>query len=282
MTIRQIRSAGVAALVLGLLTPVLASSAPVLFSGDSGVGDVDAALLAFRSTLGDPVNGNAPGPLGSGRREINWDGGGGVTTTATAGTPFNGFQNSRGASFTTPGTGFAQATEDGFGTLVGNGTYGTTFEPFSQERLFSQLGSTIFDVTFSIPGSGGAVPAVVSGFGAVFSDVDFANTTTLEFFALGGASLGAFPVPAVSAAGANLNETFSFLGVLFDAGEQVERVRVTAGNFGPGPNDNLQNDVVLTDDVIYPEPQVAVPEPATITLVLAGLGAAALRRRRSQ
>ena len=37
---------------------------------------IQAAVDAFRTTLGSPDNLNAPGPLGSGRREINWDGGG--------------------------------------------------------------------------------------------------------------------------------------------------------------------------------------------------------------
>ena len=31
---------------------------------------------AFRAALGDPNNGNNAGPLATGRREINWDGGG--------------------------------------------------------------------------------------------------------------------------------------------------------------------------------------------------------------
>ena len=37
---------------------------------------------AFRTALGDPNNGNNPGPLASGRREINWDGGGNNFTTS--------------------------------------------------------------------------------------------------------------------------------------------------------------------------------------------------------
>src|SRR5512146_2602261 len=60
---------------------------------------IQATVDAFRAALGNPNNGNAPGPLFTGRREINWDGGG-VTTTISP-TPFNGFQNTRGALFTT-------------------------------------------------------------------------------------------------------------------------------------------------------------------------------------
>src|SRR6476469_898904 len=42
----------------------------------------------FRAALGIINNGNAAGPLGSGHREINWDGGG-VDTTTPPVTPFN-------------------------------------------------------------------------------------------------------------------------------------------------------------------------------------------------
>src|SRR5688500_5129167 len=56
---------------------------------------IQGAVDLFRADLGNPNNGNAPGPLPGGRREINWDGGGAATTPA--GTPFAGFQATRGA-----------------------------------------------------------------------------------------------------------------------------------------------------------------------------------------
>src|SRR5829696_3656915 len=56
---------------------------------------IQSTVDAFRAALGSPNNGNAPGPLASGRREINWDGGGADTTTAPV-TPFNVFLNTRG------------------------------------------------------------------------------------------------------------------------------------------------------------------------------------------
>jgi len=73
---------------------------------------IQAAVDAFRTTLGSPDNLNAPGPLGSGRREINWDGGGATSGTAAV-TPFTVFQNTRGATFTTPGIGLTQTPVTG-------------------------------------------------------------------------------------------------------------------------------------------------------------------------
>lgn len=50
--------------------------APAVFqaAGTSGT-SIQSTVDAFRAALGNPNNGNNPGPLVSGRREINWDGG---------------------------------------------------------------------------------------------------------------------------------------------------------------------------------------------------------------
>jgi hypothetical protein len=264
------------ALVASLLGSAASiQAAPVVFS----LGGTDAASILgtvndFRAALGEPNNGNAPGPLPGGRREINWDGGGAVVA-AVSGSTLAAFTNIRGATFTTPGTGFLQTPLTDPALTGINPTYATTFGFFSPVRIFTPVGSNITDVTFSIPGTAGLTPATVSGFGAVFTDVDLADITQMLLFDANDAPLGSFFAPQGGAADASL----SFLGVVFNAGEQIARVRLITGNSAPGPNDGGGIDVVAMDDFLYGEPrllQAAVPEPATWTLLLLG-GLAALR-----
>lgn len=249
-----------------------AAAAPITFEvgGSSDPSSIQGTVDAFRAALGSPNNGNAPGPLAGGRREINWDGGG-ISTTTTSPTPFDGFLNTRGARFATSGSGFTQATPGGFG----NPTYATTFSAFSAQRLFAPVGSNVTDVLFFLPGGNGATPAFVTGFGAVFTDVDLAGITTISFFDDEDTLLYSNSVEVGTVADGSL----SFLGVIFNAGERIARVRITTGNSALGPNDGGGIDVVAMDDFLYSEP-AAVPEPSALSLL--GLGALALfgmRRR---
>ena len=231
------------------------------------VASIQSSVDAFRTALGNPNNGNATGPLGSGRREINWDGGGANDTTTAPVTPFNVFLNTRGGQFTTPGTGLSQAPPSGGaqGGLVGlfnNPTYGTAFRAFSPLRLFTPVGSNITNALFFLPGSNGNVPATVSGFGVVFTDVDQPDgsgpsrkqgnrkaSTLIEVFGVGGELLYSSFVPASPGDGGQ-----SFIGITYNDA-RIASVRITAGNVAPGPDDDLQNDVVMMDDFIYGEPQ---------------------------
>jgi hypothetical protein len=279
------KSFQIVALLFGVagMTETVAAAPVVLSASGANPASIQGTVDTFRSNLGNPDNLNAPGPLATGRREINWDGGG-ATNGTLAVTPFTVFQNTRGSTFTTPGIGLTQAPITGGtvdivpgggvqGSLADiNPTYGSSFVTFSPNRLFAPLGSVITDVTFSIPGTGGAAPATVSAFGAVFTDVDLADTTSIQYFNSNGGSLGTFFAPTA-------NNGLSFLGVSFNAGELISRVRMTTGNTALGPNDGQGIDVVVLDDVLYKEPQVFIPEPTSALLVASGIVGLWIRNR---
>lgn len=226
---------------------------------------IQGTVDAYRAALGT-LNGNA-GSLPSGRREINWDGGGGVDTTTAPVTPFDTFLNTRGSRFTTPGTGLSQAPpsggpQGGLVGLFGNPTYGTIFSTFSPLRLFTPVGSNITEAFFFVPGTNGTVPATVSGFGVVFTDVDQPDgsgpgkkhgnrgaSTLIEYFGSDGDLLFSSFVPASPGDG-----SLSFFGILFDA-PVIASLRITSGDVAPGPNDGPEHDIVMMDDFIYGEPQ---------------------------
>jgi hypothetical protein len=249
---------------------------PIVFqaAGPSAAA-IQSSVDAFRAALGNPNNGNAAGPLTSGRREINWDGGGNNQTTSVGGTPFEVFLITRGALFTTPdGTGFVQAPPaadpvlfppGGLAGLFNNPTYGTIFRTFSPLRLFSAIGSNITEARFFVPG-GGNVAATTTGFGAVFTDVDSPDgsgpgrkrgnrgaSTLIEYFGADGELLFSSFVPASPGDG-----SLSFFGIVYrDA--IIAKVRITSGDVAPGPDDDAKRDVVMMDDFIYGEPQPLLP-----------------------
>lgn len=253
-------------------------------SGANAAG-IQATVDAFRAALGT-LNPNVAGSFGTGRREINWDG-----VPAALAAPNNlpadffNVNSPRGVVFSTLGTGFQVSASAASGTpiLFGNinALYPSQFNTFSPQRLFTALGSNIVDVNFFVPGT--TTPAFASGFGAVFTDVDLANTTSLQFFDLANVLLGTLFAPP----GITNNETLSFVGGLFTSGEQVSRVRITSGNSALGANESLPGtDLVVMDDFIYAEPRAiaAVPEPASLgiflfgVLLIAGLKRSSARR----
>jgi hypothetical protein len=216
--------------------------------------------------LGDPVNGNALEEKDFGRREINWDGAPPTDATTPPVNPFNTFRNTRGAQFTTPGIGLSQAPpsggpQNGLVGLFGNASYATTFRTFSSPRLFTPVGSNVTDTFFFVAGSNGEVRAAVTGFGAIFTDVDQPDgsgpgtkhgnrgaSTLIQFFGADGRLLFSSFVPAAPGDGG-----FSFFGIKF-TDPRISSVRITAGNVAPGPDDDKANDVVMMDDFIYGEP----------------------------
>jgi len=234
--------------------------APTVFqAAGPTVASIQNTVDQYRTALGDPNNGNVVGQS-SGRREINWDGGG-STATAIVGTPFTGFLANRGALFTTTGTGFVQAPLAGLVDTFHNPTYASIFQPFSPQRLFSPIDSNVTEVTFFVPGPDNK-PATTNGFGAVFTDVDLPNgsgpgdtngnrkaSTLIECFGTDGGLIFSSFVPASPGDG-----SLSFFGIVFgDA--RIARVRITSGDAPPGPNDDGTHDIVMMDDFLYGEPQ---------------------------
>ena len=245
-------------------------AAPMLYSG---TGDISGVVADFQSALGNPNNGNSPGPIAAGRRQINWDAG--IVPFNMPGNFFNSPPPTRGAEFVTSGTGFNVSNDglgdDKFSTI--NPSYVDQFKTFSAPRLFTSAGSNVLDVNFFVPATN--TPATVNGFGAIFTDVDLKGTTKLEFFDFGDNLLHSEFVDADP-------QGLSFLGATF-ASNTLARVRITSGTHAIGPDDNPLHgvDIVVMDDFLYGEPQAAVvPEPST--LLLAGLGALLLGMRTSK
>jgi hypothetical protein len=267
----------IASVKLSLFFAVLSASsqaAPIVtsLSGPNPAG-IQTAVDAFRTALGT-LNPNVAGSVGTGRREINWDG---VPDALAApnSLPVNFFNanSPRGVVFSgAPSfqvSANAAAGPVRFGNV--NATYSNTFQTFSAQRLFSAIGTNVYDVSFFVPGT--SIASFTSAFGAVFTDVDLANTSSIQFFDTNNNSLGTFFAPAA-------NNGLSFLGVQFSGGEKIARVRITQGNAALGPIDSsTASDVVVADDFIYAEP-AAVPEPAALTMMTLAAGIFALCRNR--
>jgi hypothetical protein len=219
-------------------------------------GDISSALSDFRNLLGD-LN-TAPGAVG-GRREINWDG---VPAALTNNTLFPGDffgatdpllpnGRKRGLINSTPGSGFS-ISDSSFSFI--NPSYAGQFQSFSPLKTFVAAGSTVIHNHFKVPGTNS--DASVQGFGVVFSGVNNATSTSLEFYE-GQTLLGSFKVPNNGNDG---RRTFSFLGVYF-SNHKVTRVTINCGSSPLFMNtDDLTDgggeDLVVMDDFIYSEPSV--------------------------
>jgi hypothetical protein len=233
--------------------------APAVFqAAGPTAASIQATVDQFRAALGGVNNGNVAGPLDSGRREINWDGGG-STDTSLVPTPFTGFLVNRGALFTTPGSGFVQAPVDGVALTFSNPEYATIFQAFSPVRLFSPTHSNVTKVQFFVPG-GGDIAAVSTGFGAIFSDVDQPDgrprrrgnndaSTYLRFYDASGDLIYSSVVPPSPG-----DASFSFFGIVFDD-PRIAEIKIVAGDVAPGPDDEKRRDVVMMDDFIFGEPR---------------------------
>ena len=233
---------------------------------------------AFRTAVGGGAAPGLNGSFGGVRREINWDG---VPDPRSDPNPlpanFFNVNSPRGIVFSTPGTGFLVSANAGLATPVLFG-FSNEFQTFSSQKLFTAVNSTVTDVSFFVPGTTNA--ATTSAFGVIFTDVEFANQTRIDFFDVANSLI--FSRDALVAG----NKGLSFVGAVATAGERISKVRITSGTntiVSNGALGNQTGDVVVMDDFIYAEP-TRIPEPGSISLVglaLAGMGVGWLRRRRS-
>jgi len=217
----------------------------------SGSGNITARVDEFRHLLGDKLN-TTPGAVG-GRREINWDG----VPPNMLGKPLpaNFLNNTEVGAPASQQRGLTYEPGDVFS--VSNNSFAEVnalaageFQAFSGTQTFTNLSSNLWGIGFQVPGE--EVQATVKGFGIVFSDVDVANNTSMEFFS-DGKSIGKFYAP-VQSAGSKL----SFLGVYF-RNQRITSIKVQHGNglLPQGEKDisaGGSKDLVILDDFLYDEP----------------------------
>ncbi|MEO6390522.1 MAG: VCBS repeat-containing protein [Pyrinomonadaceae bacterium] len=252
--------------VLATLIVANAASAATVVRSAAGANAaaIQSTVDLFRTDLG-AINPNTAQTFPGGRREINWDG---VPDAFSAPNffPSNFFNSNspRGVIFGSPSSNsgsdtsnFIVSANTASGTPVRFGnidaSYSSIFQAFSAERLFTVRStndnSTVLSIQFFIPGT--SIPAGVSGFGAVFCDVDSNINAIMRVYGVDGRLL-TVPISVTAA-----NNGLSFLGVSFNAGEKIARVEILVGNkpMVAGNIDGTNNvDVIAMDDFIYGEP----------------------------
>lgn len=219
---------------------------PAIFSAN---GDINVKITEFRNQLGSLNNTTG---MTTGRREINWDGvpdalnglklpgdffnptAAGSTESLQRGVVYGGFND-------------AMVSKSGFDEV--NVEASSEFVAFSGNKNFGVVNASKWPVTFQVAGQSTA--ANIRAFGAVFVDVDKANSTFIEYFN-GSTSLGRFFVEPHTAA-----SSFSFLGVYFPEAIVTDVVISHEGKLNDGEKDFTQGgtkDLVVLDDFIYSEP----------------------------
>lgn len=253
--------------------PLLLSLIAVLALGKQQVSQADAVVVVatganaaaiqakvdeFRNKLGK--NNGVGGTFIDGRREVNWDG-----VPATALDPFPGdffvVRSARGIEFKTPGTrmkvsGDPDTPSFEFADVTAllpsnNKPWGPIeFSTFSPSKMFATIDSTITEIEFYVP-SDPKQHATIKAFGAVFADVDLANTTSMTFYDIANQAIFTYAVPVAAAK----SEGLSFVGVVLPENQRAARIKIVAGShpvntlfMDPPP------DGVGIDDVIFSEP----------------------------
>jgi hypothetical protein len=206
-------------------------------------------LNKFRAALGSLNAPNSP-PADSGRREINWDGvPAALTNVDNFPADFFNVNSKRGAIFSTSGTGFRV---DSSAFVDVNAGLADQFKAFSPKKLFMSVGSPVLTVDFRLVGT--TTNGLVKGFGVVFSDVDRANSTRVDYFDANGLEIASIASPAHLGA-----QGFTFVGAVFDSAI-VARVVITSGDASlDAASQDVSaggtKDLVVMDDFVYGEPR---------------------------
>ena len=238
-----------------IVAPAQAQAAGFTTFSASGAANVGQAITDFQNAVDGADNGNASGSQNTGFRSINWDAG--IVPVFPAAFPpdfFNNIANfppTRGLIVGAGGNGL-NASDNDFATL--NANYADEFNAFSNNNTFSPTSTNVLWARFEVPNASG-VPAATAGFGAVFSDIDTAGSTSIEFFN-GNTSLGVFEAPVRTDANGH-----SFLGVVWTNSVRVTSVRIVCGSGTLGATnqdvtDGGTDDLVVVDDFFYAEPRV--------------------------
>lgn len=218
----------------------------------TGTGNISTKVDEFRQILGPTLN---TGTVKTGgRREVNWEG---VPDSLLGKAMPNNFFNPVGNDpalasrqkgiVYEPGNGEFVVSETKFNNV--NPETSTGFDAFSGSKTFANLGKTNWPVDPQVPGAN--IAATVKGFGIVFSDVDLATSTFIEFFH-DDRSLGKFFAPVH-----DNTSSLSFLGVYFKD-EKVTRIRVghdgVLSQGGKDISNGGTKDFIIMDDFLFDEP----------------------------
>lgn len=208
-------------------------------------------LDLFRAALGGALNPPNTPPGDNGRREINWDGvPAALTNVDDFPATFFNVNSKRGALFSTPRADPFRVDSTDFASA--NAGLGDQFKAFSAKKLFMPVGGNQVEVHFKLVGL--TTNGLVNGFGVVFSDVDRANSTRVEYFDATGVRIATLQAPARSGA-----HEFSFIGAVFTS-PIVASVLITSGEAALNAtitdlSAGGTTDLVVMDDFIYGEPQ---------------------------
>ena len=169
----------------------------------TGSGDISYRHRRSTRRCSGTDNGGAPQSFPSGRREINWDAVPDEFAEPNGYPPdfFNApaAPRARGVVLSTPGErlGVSADSDNPAGAAVRfgdiNPTYPKTFRTHSAERSSPRSGSNVANIKFFVPGT--TTPALVRGFGAVYTDVDSKEAAAFTFFDAKGTSSARIPVP---------------------------------------------------------------------------------------